>query len=658
MLRAPIFIALVFLAHTGYTSPRVPNTMEFAGIKLMINEAARKQIQDDVDALHRNQTYFSKKVEKVDMYFPIIERVFREENVPEDFKYLAIQESALISDAVSSSNAVGFWQFKEVTAREVGLRVDRHIDERMNITASSYGAAKYLKKNNFFFDNWVYALLAYNTGPGGAKKHVEQKYMGASKMTINRQTHWYVKKFLAHKIAFEDAIGKNSNSNTKLYEYKEVQNKSLKQISEYFRIDYQLLSEYNKWIKRGSIPADKSYTVVLPVSSNDSYAINLLNPSERNNIKVATRPKIVFENNYKPVSEFNFKESTKYPIVKTSFITKKVKINGIPGFIASSNDKLSTVTIDHGITQKKFLKYNEITSSEEIIEGQVYYLKPKKSKAKIHYHVVLPGESAWSISQKYGIKLKKLLSKNRMYKEKQIEAGMVVWMRFIRPADQPIEYRKNDAKNLIVRSESNEISRPDKYPIHDRPQKELVTEKASVTPKETSSLEDNEDFLFEELDNETDFINENSYINTTNVEQLEENGSTKKDLEDKSGLFPGKGGKKTKKYHMVNPGETLFSISRMYDVSIGEIRQWNDISDLDVLSIGQKIVIYHDDSLRVSSEKANDSTNYKTYVVKKDDTLYSIARLNGLSIKELMELNGKEDFNLSEGEVLKIGPTQ
>jgi hypothetical protein len=54
---------------------------------------------------------------------------------------------------------VGFWQFKKFTAEEVGLRVDSHIDERMNITASSHGAAKYLKKNNFFFDNWVYALF-------------------------------------------------------------------------------------------------------------------------------------------------------------------------------------------------------------------------------------------------------------------------------------------------------------------------------------------------------------------------------------------------------------------------------------------------------------------------------------------------------------------
>jgi membrane-bound lytic murein transglycosylase D len=654
MLRSSIFIGYIFSVITGYTSPRVPGTMEFAGIKLTINETARRQIQKDVDALHRNQTYFNRRVEKVDMYFPIIERIFREENVPDDFKYLAIQESALTPDAVSSSNAVGFWQFKEASAREVGLKVDRQIDERMNITASSRGAAKYLKKNNFFFDNWVYALLAYNTGPGGAERHVQEKYFGASKMAITGQTHWYVKKFLAHKVAFEEAIGQSSNLETKLYEYFDTGNMSLKQISDYFRIDYQQVVEYNKWIKGGTIPTDKSYAVILPVSSNDSYAINLLNPSERENVKVAVRPEIAVTNNYKPISEFSFKESTKYPIVKTTLITKKVKINGIPGFIASENDKMSTVTTDHGVSKKKFMKYNDMKVSDELIAGQVYYLKNKKAKAKTHYHVVLPGENAWSISQKYGIKLNKLLAKNRMDEENQMQAEMVVWLRFIRPAYQPIEYRKNDTKNLIVQSVPNEIAQPDRFPVHDRPDRELLTEKTSGQTGATSSLKENEDFLFEEHDNETNFISENSYISLENGVGAEGYESADTDQEGKSGINPEKGSKKMKKSHMVKPGETLFSISKMYAVSIAEIRHWNNIGDLDELSIGQKIVIYDGDDLQVS----NESADYKTYVVKKNDTLYSIARANDLTIKELMDLNDKDDFNLSEGEVLKIGTSQ
>ena len=144
------------------------------------------------------------------------------------------------------------------------------------------------------------------------------------------------------------------------------------------------------------------------------YAIGILNPSRKEEIRAAERPKFALQNTYKPISDFDFQENEEYPKVKKGRLSQKVKINGIPGFIASANDNLATITIDYGITLKKFMKFNELNDSDEIREGQVYYLKSKKSKAKIHYHVVLPGESAWSISQKYGIGVNKLLSKNRI----------------------------------------------------------------------------------------------------------------------------------------------------------------------------------------------------------------------------------------------------
>jgi membrane-bound lytic murein transglycosylase D len=89
-------------------------------------------------------------------------------------------------------------------------------------------------------------------------------------------------------------------------------------------------------------------------------------------------------------------------------------------------------------------------------------------------------------------------------------------------------------------------------------------------------------------------------------------------------------------------------------VSIGEMRQWNNINDLDVLSVGQRITIYTSERLQASKQETNATGNFSTYTVKRNDTMYSIARENGITIKELMELNGKDDFNISEGEILKI----
>src|SRR5690606_26427431 len=145
----------------------VPHKMSFADLTLIIRDDARAEIQKDVDALTRSPKHFNIKVERAKTYFPIIEKIFRDENVPDDLKYLVLQESALIADAVSVSDAVGFWQFKDFTAVEMGLRVDKEIDERLNIVSSSRAAARYLKKNNVFFNNWLYALQAYQMGAGG-----------------------------------------------------------------------------------------------------------------------------------------------------------------------------------------------------------------------------------------------------------------------------------------------------------------------------------------------------------------------------------------------------------------------------------------------------------------------------------------------------------
>ena len=651
MLKYCTTVLSLFFVFAALGSPRVPATMEFAGIKLSINETARKQIQDDVDALHRNQTYFNRKVEKVDMYFQIIERIFREEHVPDDFKYLVIQESALIADAVSTSNAVGFWQFKEATGREVGLVIDRNLDERLNITSSTRGAAKYLKKNNFFFDNWVYALLAYNTGPGGAEQHIEKKYLGSERMDITRQTHWYVKKFLAHKIAFEGHIGKIKPQMT-LFEYNDTGKKTLKDLSEFFRINYETIAEYNKWLKKGMIPADKTYTAIIPVTAYDALALSLLTPDKSPPLQQVKRPVISFQNTYKPITEFNFSSTEKYPLVKKNPLTQKIRINGLPGFIASPKDRISTLAIDHGITKKDFIKYNDMVPSDEIIEGQVYYLKHKKSKAKIHYHVVLPGENGWSISQKYGIKLKKLLTKNRMRQEKELASGMVVWLRFIRPPDVPVEYRETDAKNVIVKSYSNEISQPQTNvaPAPSANNAQVAKPKSNI---ETDDPVAESEFLFQELDDNTVYIDQNSFVNLEKESKKSDSVQPQTPQEDLSGSNQ-LNEQKTKINHIVKPGETLFSISRLYDVSIGEIRQWNHISDLDVLSIGQKITIYTNDRFQASRPEIKSLDNHATYIVKKNDTLYGIARAHGLTIKELMDMNQKEDFNINEGEILKI----
>ena len=186
-----IFFVLFFAVSTvAAQTPEVPHKIQFAGMTLSIRDDARREIQKDVNALTQSPKHHNIKVERAKTYFPIIEKVFQEENVPDDFKYLVLQESALIADAVSVSNAVGFWQFKEYTALEMGLRVDKEIDERMNIVASSRAAAKYIKKNNFYFNNWIYALQAYQMGAGGVLRSEKEAKSEQKHGEITSGTYW------------------------------------------------------------------------------------------------------------------------------------------------------------------------------------------------------------------------------------------------------------------------------------------------------------------------------------------------------------------------------------------------------------------------------------------------------------------------------------
>jgi len=414
-------------------TPRVPNTIHFANMRLDLNDQAQRDIQLDVDALYRNPNYFKVKLERVSLYMPIIERVLREQGVPDDIKYLVIQESGLIPDAVSTSNAVGFWQFKKGTAQEVFLQVDHHIDERKNIVASTKGAALYLRKHNSYFDNWVCALVSYQMGLGGAKNFFGSNYNGDRSMKITKNTHWYFKKFLAHKIAFENQIGKFT-SNQYLREIPVQGPTTLKALSQNLGVSEAHLKEYNKWVSNNRIPDDKTYYLtyiatgtapITPVltSSTSSPAESSASIPLSGKLNAAGFPKITGKQT-------------------APFETGQIKVNGIKGIIAATNTSPEDFAEQIGMREHRFRRVNDLSKNDRIERGNYYYAKRKKSKAKVAHHVVRQGETLWEISQAYGIRLHSLKAKNRLYKDEDLREGMVLNLQEYRGRDEKIRYIK------------------------------------------------------------------------------------------------------------------------------------------------------------------------------------------------------------------------
>lgn len=616
------FVILFIFLHSAVAAggPVVPGKIEFADMRLDLHPHVQREIQEEVDALHRSQKYFNIMLERVNLYFPIIERIFKEENVPDDFKYLVIQESALISDAVSTSNAVGFWQFKIPSAQEVGLRVDRSVDERLNISAATRGAAKYLKRNNFYFNNWVYALLSYNMGVGGANSLVNKKYFGAKQMDLNRKTHWYLIKFLAHKIAFEEFLDERNAK--RLYEYTDGGGMTLSQIAGTLGVDYEELKNYNKWLRRGKVPEDKLYAVIVP---------GLATAPVQTTLRVTPKTKS------RDLS-FVSPNSALYPKIKVfSDDSRIVKINGIPGIVANDGDDLRQLAALGGLELSRFLRLNEIDISHQVRGGNVYYFKKKKNKASEHYHTVLPNEDLWIISQKYGVKKQKLLIKNRLGGSNEIKPGMVLWLRYIRSADQPIEYI---ALPEIVEEESKAAMADQTDQIQDAEVKD--------PERRDTAGSDDYDQIIENIEEHPVVITESESNESDGSESLDnEPDSEREEMEYRRNPL----------FHIVERGETLFAISRKYQVPINEIYRINNLGVNDPISIGQKIYLQDpfSDSNTPSSENSNfSSESYINYTVKKGDTMYSISRKFNVSVEELLEWNGKTNYNLVEGEILKI----
>ena len=148
----------------------LPRSLYVGSVNVKIEGDARAVIEREIDNLNANQKYLSNLVAKMNLYFPIIEKILAEEGIPDEFKYLCVQERAFNPDAVSTSNAIGFWQFKRETATEVGMRVDGVVDERKHIAAATKGAAVYLSRNNLILKNWVSTLLSYRLGLGAVRR--------------------------------------------------------------------------------------------------------------------------------------------------------------------------------------------------------------------------------------------------------------------------------------------------------------------------------------------------------------------------------------------------------------------------------------------------------------------------------------------------------
>jgi len=184
----------------------ITTPLEFCGepVPLEVQEV-RERIEKELllSLWHRPQVILWLKRSR--RYMPYIEEVLRSEGMPDDLKYVAIAESALRPHARSRKGAVGFWQFMNYTGRQYGLVINRRIDERRNIFASTQAAIRYLSDLYDTFGSWALAAAAYNMGEVGLNAEiVEQGVNNYYQLYLNLETQRYIFRIIAIKLILED----------------------------------------------------------------------------------------------------------------------------------------------------------------------------------------------------------------------------------------------------------------------------------------------------------------------------------------------------------------------------------------------------------------------------------------------------------------------
>jgi len=159
-----------------------------------INMTANRVVERAInDYLQNRQTLLKIWIERSHTYFPMIEKIFEEENVPDELKYLALGESGLRPTVRSSAGAVGMWQFMYGTALSAGLDINNWVDERRDPEKATRAAARHFKElYESYNGNWELVLAGYNC----SYRCISRAARRAGKAIEDNPSYWEIYPFL------------------------------------------------------------------------------------------------------------------------------------------------------------------------------------------------------------------------------------------------------------------------------------------------------------------------------------------------------------------------------------------------------------------------------------------------------------------------------
>ena len=236
------------------------------------------------------RTRISARLSRGTRYEAMIREKLRRGGLPEDLYFLALVESGFDPDAYSRAAAVGMWQFMTTTAKGLGLRVDRWVDERRDPLRATDAAVRFLNGLNTQFGSLYLAAAAYNGGPGrvsrGLRKYDDELegisgdslfFALADQDYLRAETKNYVPQLIAAAMIGKDPLRYGVRVDTQppfVFDTVRVPGATpLAAVAAAAGTGLDAVLALNPHVLRGVTPPGPEMLVRVPVGGRDSFAL-------------------------------------------------------------------------------------------------------------------------------------------------------------------------------------------------------------------------------------------------------------------------------------------------------------------------------------------------------------------------------------------------
>lgn len=339
--------------------------------------------------------YYFKAMSDADLYIPVVKNLLAQNNIPQEFLYLAMAESNFSNIALSNRSASGLWQFMPRTASFFKLKIDDYVDERRDIFKSTNAASRYLSDLHKRFGKWYLAAIAYNCGGGKLSRAIREAgtddlrvLLDPDKKYIPKESRFYIRKIVALAM-----VGYNENyllesKNEHLLNrsnahsvavIKVPSGESLNRVAKIIDMKLEDLQKLNRHLKYDFIPPySKKYAIYIPYdklsafhmkykeeSIKSLYKIHIVTSGDNMSYigqKYGVPYKIIMEFNDLKSASLKLKQKIVIPIVGTAKVKKK-KVDTAKYYRVKAGDSLGSIALAHKISVKNLKKKNHLSSS-------------------------------------------------------------------------------------------------------------------------------------------------------------------------------------------------------------------------------------------------------------------------------------------------------